>query len=142
MGRGGNYSRVWDIFSEQVNVDEIESITELQQRLDDWLSPTVGKKNPEARMRAIEKLTEDFWPRLIERAETLPKRLGLELFPEEVEKRELLERAVERALRFPEEAYHQRFGAFWGTLSGALRKGLFTSEEVREAWLFVRGRLL
>jgi len=137
-----DYSRVWDAFSEDVDLDEIESLSDLQRALDEWLSPNVGKKNPEARLRAIERLTEDFWPRIIERFETFHERVAWEFFPEEVEKRELVETAIQRALRFPTEEVKRRFGAFYGTLSGALRKGLIEAEEVREIWQMLRGGLL
>jgi len=136
-----DYTAIWDSFIDEVDIYDIQTPEELAEALDKWLSPNVGRKHPERREHAIEVLTEDFWQRRVELAETLPERLTLEFFPETPEKRPLIQTAIERALRFPAEESARRFGAFYGTLSGAIRRGEISAEEVRDLYRYLLGKL-
>lgn len=126
------YEKVWDRFMSDVDIELLKTPSEFQRVLLDWLNPNIKR-----RIEAVQKLTEEFWERRLREIEELPKRLAWEYFPERVDVRDVAELAIERALRFPAEERNKRFGAFYGTFSGLLRKGVVRTSELIDLFRYI-----
>jgi len=134
------YEELWDRFSDDIDMTDIYTKQDLAEKLDEWLSPFVGKKNKENRQVAVEKLTERFWNDVLDYFQEQPRYIVMNVFQEEPEISpeiaKTAETAVERASRFATNT--QRWASILGTLKPLYQKGIITLDKLRQIYEYIK----